>query len=182
MKKLFVLVLMLTTITIFGQLPNKFVIVEDFVSIGTDFTLSGVSGTVKEQVISINTNFTLTVESRKIAVAKQKLISVGSVVNIFAGNGKSIGVIKENIFSSFGIYTKYDIYNHNNELIGTSEKHQLMSTKFTIKDTQGTIICTITRPSMNFVDKWTVIFNTDKYDKRLFVFIPCYKTKRDNED
>lgn len=184
MKKLFILVLMLTSLSIFGQLPNKFVITEDLVSIGTDFTLSGVSGTIEEKVVSITTNFVLNINHSKVAVAKQRLISIGSIVDIYDENDNKIGEIKEQIFKSFGLYSSYEIYGKDGELIGTSEKHQLMTTKFTIKDTYGRVICTITRPTINLVtDKWTVKFDDiyDKYDKRLFVFIPCYKTLRDNK-
>lgn len=79
------------------------------------------------------------------------------------------------------MYSKYEILDKNGKLIASSEKHQLMVTSFTLKDTKGNTVCKISRPAINiFSDEWSVDIYDKSFDKRLLVFIPCYKTHRNN--
>jgi uncharacterized protein YxjI len=137
---------------------------------------------IDQEIISLTSNFTLTHNGSQYAKAEQRFISIGSKIDIYDENDNKIGMVEEQIFSSWGIYSKYYIYDENGNKIAKSEKHQLMSTSFTITDMSGSTICKIKRPMINLMsDSWSVDFKTDKYDKRLFVFIPCYKTHRDNQ-
>lgn len=184
MKTITIIVFMIMSLFVNSQeLPDKFTIEEDIVSIGTDFSLQGCNGDIDENLVSLTPSFTLKIDGLSVAKATEQLISIGAKINVYDGSGNKIGSIEERIINSWGVYSKYSVYDKNDRLIGTSEKHELMTTKFTINDNNGNTICTITRPYFNpLYDKWTVTFSSSRYDKRLFVFIPCYKTYRDNED
>ena len=163
-------------------IPDKFDIDEYVVSIGTDFKMSN-GAYIEQEIISLTSNFTLTYNDEQYGRAKQRFISIGSKIDIYDENDELLGTVEEQIFSSWGIYSKYYIYDKNGKKIAKSEKHQLMATSFEITDMSGDVICEIERPMINlFSDSWSVDFKSDKYDKRLFVFIPCYKTHRDNQD
>lgn len=184
MKKLLTLLLISISLISFSQIPNKFKIEEYAVSIGTDFKIP--NGYIDEQIVSLTSNFTLKVGGKFYGKSKEHLISIGSKIDIFNERNQKIGMVHEQIFSgafTFGVYSKYTIYDSKGRKIAYSEKHELMSTSFTIKDMSGKTICKISRPMINlFSDTWTVEFKQERFDKRLFIFIPCYKTLRDNED
>lgn len=182
LKNLFVLLLMTLSMTLVSQIPNNFTISEDIVSIGTDFGISSINGRITEKIVTIGTDYTLKIDGKKIAVAKQQIISLGSKVNIYDEFGDKIGSIEEIIIESlFSIYSRYNIYDARGNKVAYSEKHSLMSTTFTIKSNSGTV-CTIERPMINVLsDSWKVKFKDTNIDKRLIIFIPCYKTNRDNK-
>ena len=186
MKKLLsILIVLSVSITLFGQnLPNKFRINEDLISIGTDFTLTnGAKGTIEQKIFSIGSNFILKINGEVIAKSVQAIISWGSKITILDGNKIKIGSIEEILATSFfSVYSKYSIYDANGKKIAISEKHDLMATSFIIKDMDGKVICNITRPMINIMtDRWDIEFTDSKFDKRLVLFIPCYKTHRDND-
>lgn len=184
MKKLFIALMLLVSMTTQAQLPNSFVIEECMVSIGTDFNIDIINGEIVEEVLSLTTNFHLLIDNEKYATARNKLMSIGTKTQIFDSNDKLIGSVEEKMFTSFGFYSLYYIYDANGKKIASSEKHKYMSTKFQIKSTDmsNKVICTISRPRMNmFGDTWTVEFKDSNFDKRLLVFIPCYKTNHDNK-
>jgi len=166
-----------------AQLPNNFKIEEDVMSIGTDFELTGCDGYIDQKLLSLSSSFTLKINGSTYARSSQRIFSIGSKIDIYDNKDVKIGVIEEQIFSSWGIYSKYVIYDGSGNRVAESRKHQLMATEFVITGEDGGIVCIITRPAINFFsDTWSVSFKDDKYDKRLFVFIPCYKTYRDNCD
>lgn len=183
MKKLLVIAFVLFSIIVSAQLPSKFTIEEYAMSIGTDFKVPGTSCYIDEEIVSLTANFTCTIHGAPYAYARQKMFSIGTKIMIYDGKQSLLGSIEEQVFNSWGVYTKYLIKDKNGALIATSEKHQLMSTSMFIKDSQGRVLCKITRPTINmFGDSWDVeVFNSE-YDKRLFLFIPCYKTYRDNKE
>jgi len=166
-----------------AQLPNNFTIEEDVMSIGTDFELSGCEGYIDQKLLSLSSSFTLRLDKGVCAISKQRIFSIGSKIDIFDGQGRKLGMIEEQIFSNWGVYSRYVIYDKYGKKIAESRKHQLMATEFVITDMNGKTICVITRPAINFFsDTWRVSFKDSSYDKRLFIFIPCYKTYRDNCD
>ena len=186
MKKLLTLLLIIAfTFSGFTQLPNQFVVDEDMVSFGTDFSIENSSGTeigyIDQEIISLTSNFELKVNGKIIAKAKQRFISIGSKIDIYDGNGKKIGLVEEQIFRSlFSLYSRYIIYDGNGRQIASSIKHSLMVTDFTIKDNSGNVVAEIHRPMVNlFSDTWEVKCYGN-FDKRLIIFIPAYKTHRDN--
>lgn len=182
MKKLFLLLFILISLSTQAQLPNNFKIEECVISIGTDFEIESIDGYIAEKVISFTTEFTLSINDRKYAKAKQRLISIGTKTDIFDSTDKLIGSVEEVLFTNFGIYSLYNIFDAHGNKIAYSEKHKFMSTEFTIKDMSNKLICTIKRPMINVMsDTWTVNFANTSFDKRLVVFIPCYKTYNDNK-
>jgi uncharacterized protein YxjI len=184
MNKIFITIIITLMVSISSaQLPNSFNIEEYAISMGTDFKIPNVAY-IDQEIISLTSSFNLTIDGKIYARSKERLVSFGSIIDITDSNGKKIGSIEEHLFYSiFGMYSLYNIYDSRGSLIGTSTKHELMSTSFTIRDKNGQLICTITRPAVNFVsDVWTVNFTDTSFDKRLIVFIPCYKTHKDNQD
>lgn len=185
MKKILsIFLISILSLTAFTQsLPNQFTIDEYVMSIGTDFKINDGKGYIDEDVVSLGTNYTLKVDGTLVAKAKQQLISIGSKINIYDGNGNKIGSVEEVIFTSmFGIYSKYNIYDGSGTKVAFSEKHSLMETEFVVKSTSGNTIAVIKRPMINmFSDTWDVNFKDSSFDKRLIIFIPCYKTNRDNK-
>jgi len=185
MKKLFIALMLLMSMTIQAQIPNTFKIKECVISIGTDFTIDEINADIVEEVISLTTIYHMLIDNEKYAKARQKIVSIGTVIEIFDKNDKLIGSVEEKLFTSFGFYSLYNIYDANGKKIAYSEKHKYMTTKFKIKSAnmQKSDICTISRPMVNvFSDTWTVDFNDSNFDKRLLVFIPCFKTYYDNKN
>lgn len=173
------------SITSFCQIPDKIKLEEEVISIGTCFEVTGMNNTViDEKIVSMTASFTMKTGNAVVARAKQHMISWGSKIDIYDGKGGLIGTIEEEVFESMfsSVYTKYSIYDSKHQLVATSKKHDLMSTKFTIENTKGHVICTITRPAINMMsDTWNITFSNCNVNKALFIFIPCYKTYRDNK-
>ena len=184
-RLLFLLTFLIPFIGSTQELPNTFIIEEDAISIGTDFTIETGSdvGTIEQEVISLGSNFTLEMDGTLVAESRQHIISFGSKISILDGDGYKIGMIEERIFGGFfGILSNYFIYNNNGKVIAKSTKHDLMATEFIIRDMNDKPIAKISRPMFELVsDTWTVKFLNTSFDKRLIVFIPAYKTHRDNE-
>lgn len=176
-----ILFLLLVTTISFGQIPDEIKLKEEFATIGTDFSYENLS--IDQNVIDITTSFDLEVSGKKIAEARQQIISIGSKINIYDEYGVNIGYVQEELFTSWGFYSRYTIYDHNGSILASSEKHKFMATSFTIKNNSGKVLCKITRPMFNLVtDTWDIKFYGNSIDRRLIVFIPCYKTYRDNND
>lgn len=182
MKNLFIILLLIVANIATAQIPNNFKYTEDVISIGTNFS-SDCNLTVKQTVPSFKTVFTLYNNGNKVAKASQRLVTFGTKIDVYDANDNKIGTIEERLFTSIGFYSLYKIYDKNGNLIATSEKHKYFTTKFYINDSKNKTICTISRPAINPVrDTWTVNFNDPSVDKRLLVFIPCYKTYYDNNN
>jgi len=170
------------------EIPNDFSITEDFISVGTDMTLSndnGDFGKVIERTFSFGKTFELYDNQKNIqATAKEEMFSFGVEIKIFDNKGLLIGSMKEEIFESiFSVKSIYSIYDKNEKQIGKSKKLNFISTDVEIFDNSGSSIITIHRPAINLVtDKWEIkTNNNNNIDKRLFIFIAAYKTSADNE-
>lgn len=169
------------------NIPENVIIEEDVISIGTDFTLLSSDGkhlgSIEEEVLNFTATFKLLNNSgNMICYSKQELISFGTKINIIDNDNKLMGKINENVFKSFSVYTQYDILDIYDKKIAKSDKEELLSTTFNIYDNNNNIICVIHRPMINvFSDKWVITFHTDDQNlRRMLLFIPCYKTFRDN--
>ena len=162
--------------------PNELELNQKIISLGTDFKVNDGS-LIKQKVPSIKTTFTLYKDKQKIAKASQKLLTIGAKIDVFDYEDVKIGSINEVLFTSFGLYSKYEILNQNNDIIAVSEKHQYFTTEFFISDLNGKPICKISRPAINIIsDKWIIKFINQEFDKRLIIFIPFYKTFYDNNN
>lgn len=168
------------------ELPNSFKMTENILSIGTDMSIESNGeeiGKVEERTLNFGKTFEyFDSKGDKKAIGKQKVFSLATTIEIFDENNKKIGTFKEELFKGmFSFSTYYTISDAFGNLIGESEKIDWLSTNIEIKSTSGEILCQIHRPAFNLVsDHWEVNISGD-IDKRLVVFLPCYKTSADNE-
>lgn len=167
------------------ELPNKFEMEEKILSIGTDMNIISNGdkiGKIEERTLSWGKKFEYFDNTGDIkSTAKQKALSWGTEIEVFDENGDKIGSIEEEILESlFSIKSIYSIKDASGNLIGKSEKLELFSTNIEIESPSGDLICKIHRPAINlFSDSWNIEI-TGNIDRRLIVFIPCYKTSADN--
>jgi len=163
-------------------LTDKFDIEENLISIGTDFTIS-TGGIIEQRTLNLRTTFEYLQNDKVIASAEKSLLSWGVEIIIYDSKKEKIGSIEEEIIKSmFSIKTIYTIKDAKGTVLGTSKKLDFIGTDIDIYDQSGNIICTMTRPMINLLsDTWTVNIINNKIDKRILIFIPCYKTYADNE-
>ncbi len=169
------------------ELPSSFRVHQKALTLfATRFTIDQGGknyGTLDEKIFSLTTGFTYKDASGKIqSTAQAKFFSLGSTVDIKDANGKLIGTIQEKIFKSlFKVSTEYSILDANGREIATSDKLELFSTKFTLKDKAGNIVIEMKRPAFNLIsDNWDVKVRDSKaIDPRIVVMIPAFKTAAD---
>lgn len=171
-------------------LPKTFTIAEEISLILNWFKLLDQDDTKLDYRIDqnfwITTNLTLTNTKfdKVVASADKSLFSWGAEMNVYDKEGKKIGIIKENVFSSmFKVSTSYAIYNKDGNLIGSSSKFEFWVTKIEIKDKKWNIIFTLKRGMFNmFTDDWSAEKNKEKViDDRIVVFLAAFKTISDQE-
>ena len=168
------------------ELSSTFEVDQDILSIGSDFHIkSGTNkcGVVEERVLSWGKTFEYLMNDTLVARAEQKVLSWGVDIEIFDNKKVKIGEIEEEILESmFSIKTIYSIKDANGNIIGKSKKLDFFGTDIDIYDTDGSVIATMRRPMINLLsDSWDINIKSDKIDKRILVFIPCYKTSADDE-
>lgn len=142
-------------------------------------------GSVQEQFLAFGRTFKLYDESGALAaVAHQRVFAWGSTVDIFDSSGKEkLATLKENVLHSmFKAITSYQLLSADNQVIGESEKVELLATTIRIKDKDGRIIVTLERPFFNFpTDRWTVSTVGNGLDSRIAPIIAAYKSSADAE-
>lgn len=169
-----------------SELPNKFKIDQDIISIGSDFSLKNGSnsyGRIEERVMNLTTTFEYLQNDTLIARAEEAMLSWGVKINVYDGSDNLLGSIEEEILEGmFSIKTIYSIKNSNGDVIGKSKKLDFIGTDIDIYDTDNNLIVKMDRPMINLMsDTWNVQILSEKIDKRLLVFIPCYKTSADDK-
>lgn len=180
MKTLLIVFLLISSLS-FGQIPNDIKLTEEIISITTNFD-SDTNIKIKGELISFTPEFTLYQNGNKIGKSVQRIISIGTINDIYDEKNNKIGSVEEQLFMSLGFYSRYKVYDKNDKLVAISEKHKYLTTVFNITDVNNNNVCTIKRPAINLMsDTWYVHFNNVKFDKRLLIFIPCYKTYYDNK-
>lgn len=192
MKKLLILsVVLFMAISLFAgefEIPSKLTLVEHVISIGTDFKIvsnGNKIGKVEEKMLNLTKTFNiLDVNGNLIARSEQAMVSWGTHIKIYDGNRNLIGSIQEKVITSmFKVYTEYKILNANGKLIAKSSKIEVgKATTFNVTTTSGSKVCSIKRPLINLLsDNWDIQFYGNSVDRRIILFIPAYKTSRDNE-
>lgn len=168
------------------ELPNRFEMDEVLMTIGTDMNINVGNervGKVEERTINWGKTFEYFDNSgNKLATGRQKVLSLVTTIEIFDENNKKLGTVEEELFKNiFSFKTYYTIKDANGKLVGESEKLDWLSTDIEIYSPNGDILCKMERPAFNLLsDSWNVeVFSN--IDKRLIIFIPCYKTSADNE-
>lgn len=168
------------------NLPNKFDMDEVVMTIGTDMELSSGDqnlGKIEERIVSWGKTFEyMGPNGTKLASGKQRVVSLVTTIDIFDEKDRKIGTFKEELFENFfSIKTHYSITDSVGKLIGESEKLDWLSTNIEIYSPNKELICKLKRPAFNLIsDSWRVEI-MGNIDKRLVIFIPCYKTSADNE-
>ena len=168
------------------ELPNKFEMDEVVLTIGTDMNINVDGekiGKVEERSLSWGKKFEYFDNTdKKVAWAQEKVFSWGTNIEVFDDKGTKIGSFEEEILESlFSIKSVYSIKDASGNLIGKSEKLEFFSTDVEILTPSGDLVCKIHRPAFNLIsDSWNIEISGN-IDKRLVVFIPCYKTSADNE-
>lgn len=168
------------------ELPNSFEIDQDIISIGNDFHIgsdAGSCGVIEQRIFSWGTTFEYMRNDTSIAIAKERVLSWGTNIDVYDANNNKIGSIEEEILESmFSVYTKFSIKDGDGNIIGKSKKLDFIGTDITIYDNDGNVVATMERPMINLLsDSWSIKISSDVIDKRILVFIPCYKTQADDE-
>lgn len=191
MKVIFYLFLFTFSLNVFGgDLPKKVYVKADILNMdgGTDFDIKSdkgdVIGRVVERVFRTTTTFEyFNTKGEKVAYAKKSLFSWGVEMKVYDGKtDRLIGSIHENVMESmFSVSSIYSVYDANNNKIATSEKLSFFGTDIDIY-IKSKINTEISRDAINlFSDTWTIEFKDEAIDRRLLIFIPCYKTVSDKE-
>jgi uncharacterized protein YxjI len=168
------------------EIPNSFKVSEKIISYGCDFNISsgGKSyGKVEEKVFRATKSFKYYDNNGgELARATQSFLSWGVEIKVYDNNNKHIGTIKEEIFESlFSIKTIYSIYSPSGKMLATSKKLDFIGTDIEIFE-NGISTVVMKRPMFNLLsDDWSVDIKSTKIDKRILIFIPCYKTSADNK-
>lgn len=169
------------------ELPANFTIKERFPTMGDhvyDITDDRQAYGTVEQVLSLGKKFVYLDKSRaRVATAHARVISWGAQIDVFDANGKSLGTIKEQMFTSLlGVTNKYSVLDSAGNQIAESDKFQLLATKFTVKDNTGSVVATLSRPAFNIGGHtWSVsINNKTTVDSRVLIMIGAFKTAEDN--
>jgi uncharacterized protein YxjI len=176
-----------TTETAATDSTFKFDIDQDFVSIGSDFTVSS-GGVIEERMLNATTTFEYKKDGSLVAKAKESMFSWGVEVIIYDGTGNKIGSVEEEIIDGlFSMSTIYSIKNADGNVVGKSKKLDFVGTDIDIYDNDQNLVVTMDRPMFNVLaDTWHVTVHNKNIDTRLVMFIPCYKTyaddKRSNDD
>jgi uncharacterized protein YxjI len=181
------LLLSLSAFSTGTTIPNKFNIKQDvFTLAGSDFTIVAngkTHGRIVQRVFNWGNTFEyFDITGKKVATAKEEVFTWGVKINITDATGKRIGRIEEKVFSGwFDTENTYHIYNESNQLVGKSHKNDWFATDIYI-DINSKRVVSLERDFFNmFSDTWRVNINTTStIDKRLLVFIPCYKTVADD--
>jgi uncharacterized protein YxjI len=192
MKKLLILsVVLFMSVSLFAGefiIPSKLTLEEHIISIGTDFKIVANGnriGKIEEKTLNLTKTFNiLDINGNLVARSEQAMISWGTLIKIYDDNHKLIGSIQEKVMNSmFKVYTEYKILDANGKLIAQSSKMEVgKATTFNISNSSGKQVCSMKRPFINILsDSWDVQFYGDNIDRRLILFIPAYKTSRDNK-
>ncbi|HKY64541.1 MAG TPA: hypothetical protein VJR29_14135 [bacterium] len=120
---------------------------------------------------------------KEVAKGQVELISVGTTISVTDPSGKRIGKIKEEIFQNFGFTNRYTILDAQDREVATSDKLELLSTSFTIKDKAGQVVAEIYQPALHCcTERWAVeVQDSSKVDSRLLALLPPFKTLKDAE-
>jgi len=167
-------------------LPNQFEMDEVIMTIGTDMNINvgnQTIGKIEERSLSWGKTFEYFDNTGvKKATGKEKVLSWVTTIEIFDENNQKIGTVEEEVLKGlFSFKSYFTITDASGKLIGESEKLDWLSTDIEVKSPSGELLCNIHRPGINIIsDTWNVEVTGD-IDKRLIVFIPCYKTSADNE-
>lgn len=168
------------------ELTNNFIVDQDILSIGSDFHIKSGSnkcGVVEERVFSWGKTFEYLTNDTLVSRAEQRVISWGVKIDVYDESKNKIGSIEEEILEGlFSIKTIYSIKDSSDNIVGKSKKLDFFGTDVDIYNDKGDLIVTMTRPMINILsDTWTINIKSDEIDKRILVFIPCYKTSVDDE-
>ncbi len=170
-------------------LPDRFSVNERVVfKIKNSFDVEGGGvnhGKVYEHLVQLTRSFTFEdKDGATVATASLSAFSWGTQINIVDGNGKTIGTIKEEVYSSLlSNWNTYKILDADGKVVAYSKKSEFFATNITLENTSGKVVAELHRGAINWAgDSWSVnITDRSAIDARLLPFIAAYKTLSDND-
>jgi uncharacterized protein YxjI len=163
---------------------SNFSIEETVMSIGDNFIVSSNNlkiCKIKEKILSLTPSFKMyDMSDNLLAYDEVEFLSFNNVIKIYDAKHIYLGKIEQEIFENIlSIENTYSLFDDKDNKIGTSRKLELLSTKIHIYDNNKEIV-NMKRPAFNIIsDTWNLNINSN-IDRRLILFIPCYKTYYDN--
>ncbi|MBS1990011.1 MAG: hypothetical protein JSS83_05800 [Cyanobacteria bacterium SZAS LIN-3] len=170
-------------------LPRSFTVDERvFFKWGETFDVDDGStkyGTVHEQLVSWTPTFYYRDNTGALAAtASVAILSWGTQIDVVDGQGKKLGTIKEEVFSSFlKTWTTYKILDADGKEVATSQKSEWFATNFELTANDGHVVAEVHRGMWNWTgDTWYVtIKDSVTVDPRIELMIAAFKTHADNE-
>ena len=165
---------------------SDFTIKEKVISIGTNFKLTSKGkefAYIDEKIMRFTRSFEIYNKNKKlVAKANKRLISWGSVVDVYDCNNQKIGSIEEKVVESlFSIKTKYSVKDDKGQIKGQSEMMSFDVSRLEVKQFNKTVLSMKRGFVQMFGDTWKVKLDSDSnIPTSLLVLIPAYKTASDN--
>ncbi len=171
------------------SLPDHFTVKERVIfKVKNSFDVEGDGanhGKVYEHLVQLTRSFTFEdKDGATVATASLSAFSWGTQINIVDGNGKTIGTIKEEVFSSLvSNWNTYKVLDASGKVVAYSKKSEFFATNITLENTSGKVVAELHRGAINWTgDSWSVtIKDRSAIDARILPFIAAYKTVSDNE-
>lgn len=162
-----------TQVTQTKETGKSFTMEQNIVSFGTDMDIS-TGGRVEERLLSFGRKFEYFDKSGKLkATAKERVFSLGNVIEITDENGRKIGSVEQEIIESmFSLATVYSIKSADGRVLAESEKLDFFTTNVSISDNEGGDV-TMSKAFISIGDSWDVEINSN-IDERLIIFIPSF--------
>jgi uncharacterized protein YxjI len=176
-------------VTVKKEIPSKFILDEELMSIGSDFEIKNSSdesfGRVEERTLSSTRKFEYFDNTGKlVASARSRFLSIKTIIDIKDGNGIKIGTVEEEVLESLGSLIEgknvYSILDANGNLIGKSKADEFIKNNVQIYDNTGKLIAKFHTPALSITANWKCEV-TSNIDKRLIIFIPAYITAKSND-
>jgi uncharacterized protein YxjI len=156
-------------------------------TIGSDFDIlvgNRMVGKVTQRMMNWGRTFELSnVQNQIIATARAQVFTLGTKIDVFDCNNQIIGSLQENVLESlFKIQTVYSILDGQGKLVGQSRKLDFFGTDISFADEAGRTVATLSRPYLNFfTDKWHIVKHNGAIDSRILFFSAAYKTAADSD-
>jgi uncharacterized protein YxjI len=166
------------------EIPNQFTLKEKIISVGTDMEIFDTEGKylgeIEERTLSFGSKFQLyDVNGIIISSGKSEVFEWGINFEIFDSSGSKIGSFEQEVLESlFSIETKYTIKDSSGTILATSKKSGLFLEDIEIFDTNKKT-CVKYSEKVSVGGEWECEVFDNKIDKRLYLFIPSFvKTSR----
>jgi uncharacterized protein YxjI len=170
------------------DLPSQYNLKEKVLSWTTTLDVTDANGSNEGQIVkklfSWGIEFDYTNQFGQYAgQGHTEVFSWGKQIDLKDCQGNQIGGIKEDILKSlFKISTVYTLTDGSGQKVAESDKFDLGTTDFTIRDIHGSTVATLHRPFFNLVgDVWQVnLQNVTTVEPLTLLMIGAFKTDADD--